>query len=120
MSRPVSADRLLLILLILIAITSCRALVYNIPDISDHKIFPYRVINNNPESIFFFEKDCEDNHLGQVILVKNQELLPNTVCLDDYIDQSKTVAFLIIREDTILYEKYKEQYDEESIFNTFS
>ena len=120
MIRQISAYRVVLFLVSVYIISSCRPLIYNIPDISDHKIFPYRVINNCPDSIFVFEKDCGDNRLGEAIFINNRELFPSTVCLDDYIDHSKTVAFLIIREDTVLYEKYKDPYDEGSIFNIFS
>jgi len=120
MARPISEYPVLLYLVLVLIIASCRPLIYNIPDITDHKIFPYRVINNSPDYVFFFERNCEDNRLGQAIFINKQELLPNAVCLDDYMDHSKTVAFLIIRRDTILYEKYMEPYDEGSIFNTFS
>jgi len=120
MSRPVSADRSLLILLLLLAITSCRALIYNIPDISDHKIFPYRIIENCPDSVFYFESTHEDRSLGKKIFTNHNELLPDAITLDEYINNSKAVAFLIIRDDTVLYQKYKEPYDESSIFNTFS
>jgi CubicO group peptidase (beta-lactamase class C family) len=46
--------------------------------------------------------------------------LPNVETLDDYIEGSKTAAFIIIRNDTILYSKYTGKYQENSIFNIFS
>ena len=60
------------------------------------------------------------NKIGNVILTNNHTLLPNAVSLDDYIMESKTAAFIIIRNDTIIYEKYTKDYQENSIFNTFS
>jgi len=108
------------IILAIAAVVSSCTVIYNIPDLSDYKIFPYRVIKNSPESIFYFSKADSINNLGKVILTNNRTLLPNVVTLDDYIEGSKTAAFIIIRNDTIIYEKYNKNYQENSIFNTFS
>ena len=100
--------------------SSCRTLIYNTPDLSDHNIFPYRVIKNSPESVFYFPKSDTSHHLGKVIYTSYSSLLPNDVTLDDYVEGSKTAALIIIRNDTIIYEKYNKKYQESSIFNTFS
>lgn len=109
----------MLYLTIAAAISSC-ALIYNIPDLTDYKIFPYRIIKNAPKSIFYFPKAEISPDLGKVILVNNNSLLPNVVTLDDYIKGSKVAAFIIIRNDTILYEIYHEKFECNTIFNTFS
>ena len=109
-----------LILAIVIVVTSCRVLIYNIPNLSDYKIFPYRVIRNAPESIFYFKNSDSLKDLGNEILTNYNTLLPNVLTLNDYVERSKTVVLLVIRNDTILYEKYTKNYHENSIFNTFS
>jgi len=109
-----------IILAFLGLITSCRTLIYNTPDLSDHNIFPYRVINNSPESVFYFSKSDTLHNLGKVIYTSYSSLLPNDVSLDDYVEGSKTAALIIIRNDTIIYEKYNKKYQESSIYNTFS
>jgi CubicO group peptidase (beta-lactamase class C family) len=101
-------------------VSSCRTLIYNIPDISDYKIFPSRVIKNSPESIFNFSKPDTLYNLGKVILTNYNKLLPNVKTLDDCIEGSKTAVFIVIRNDTILYSKYNGKYKENSIFNLFS
>jgi CubicO group peptidase (beta-lactamase class C family) len=108
------------IILAIGAVVSSCAVIYNIPELSDYKIFPYRVIKNSPESIFYFSRADTLNDQGKVILISNNKLLPHVVTLDDYIEGSKTAAFIIIRNDTIIYEKYNKKYQENSIFNTFS
>ncbi len=100
--------------------SSCRALIYNTPDLSDHNIFPYRVINNSPESVFYFSKSDTSHNLGKVIYTSYSSLLPNDISLNDYVEGSKTAALIIIRNDTIIYEKYNKKYQESSIYNTFS
>lgn len=111
---------IIIILAIVAVASSCRTLIYNIPNLSDYKIFPYRVIKNSPESIFYFSKSDTLNNLGKVIFTNYNTLLPDVVTLNDYIEGSKTAAFIIIRNDTIIYEKYNKKYQKNSIFNTFS
>lgn len=106
--------------IVFIIMSSCRTLYYNIPELSDYDIFPYRVINPSSDSVFYFHRTEDTDYLGRVLMTNNKELLPDAVSLNDYIKGSKTVAFLIIRNDTILYEKYKSPYTESSIYNTFS
>ena len=111
-------------LAILVAFTiiasACRALIYNVPDITDHELFPCRPIIHDPGSIFYFSKPDSLNNLGERIYANRDFLLPDVVSLDEYIENSKTAAFIIIRNDSILYEKYNKEYRENSIFNTFS
>ena len=111
---------IVIILVIAGMFSSCRTLIYNTPDLSDYKIFPYRVIKNSPESIFYFSKSDTSHNLGKEIYTNYNCLLPNDITLDDYVEESKTAALIIIRNDTILYDKYNEKYQEGSIFNTFS
>jgi len=101
-------------------ITSCRTLIYNTPGLFDYNIFPNRIIKNSPESIFYFSKSDSSHNLGKVIYTNYNSLLPNDKNLDDYVDGSKTAALIIIRNDTIIYEKYNKKYQESTIFNTFS
>jgi len=109
-----------IILISFAVFTSCRAILYNIPDISDHKIFPCREIQNDPGSVFYFAKPDTPSTLGQVIQTNYLPLSANDLPLDQCMEGSCTAAFLIIRNDSILYEKYCKNYQESSIFNIFS
>jgi CubicO group peptidase (beta-lactamase class C family) len=109
-----------IILAIITLGTACRTLIYNIPDISDYKIFPYRVIKNSPDSVFYFHRSDNFEKLGKVIFTNYNYLLPDVKTLDAYIEGSKTAGFIIIRNDSVIYEKYNKKYQENSIFNIFS
>jgi len=100
--------------------SSCRTVVYNFPCISDHKIFPYRTVNNSPESVFRFARSDSLQNLNKKIFVNCHKMLPCVVSLDEYAERSKTAALMIIRDDTVIYEKYCKDYQESSIFNIFS
>ena len=102
----------LLIFISSILLTSCqlgRYVFYNFADIKDHKKFQSRPLSaaNSP---FNFQ-------------VTNNGKFPkelNNIPFDKYLEDNKTVAFLIIKNDTIQYEKYFEGYDRESIVPSFS
>ncbi len=111
---------IIIIPVIAVLVSSCRAVIYNIPCISDHEIFPYRTVKNSPESVFCFTKPDTLQNLGKEIYTNCNNLLPNVVPLDKYLEDSNTAAFLIIRNDTLLYEKYCKNYQENSVFNIFS
>ena len=101
-------------------LSACRALYYNLPDLTDYHIFPYREIKHDPENVFHFIRPDIPLNLGKKICTNYYYLSPDAMPLDDYLDHSKTAAFIIIRNDTLLYEHYCKSYLEESLFNTFS
>ena len=96
--------------------TSCkltRFVVYNFADIRDHKIFPTREIEKGPVE-FQFHK-TEDGNVPDRLWIGGM-----TYHFESYLEKNKTVAFLIIQNDTIQYEKYWRGYDETSIVPSFS
>ena len=99
-----------------VALNSCkvgRFFVYNFADVKDYKKFPDRVAEND-SSVFHFALANE----GKV--PKGIEVDGNTVEFEAFLEENKTLAFLIIKNDTIQYEKYFRKYDEASIVPSFS
>jgi len=111
--------RYLIVLIILVTVfnlTSCkfaRFVIYNFADIKDYKKFPKRELKTN-DNKFYFET------------AKNQEISKKISfdkefsSFEEYLEKNKTVAFLIIKNDTIQYENYFKGYDETSIVASFS
>lgn len=105
-----------LLFLSLVLLQSCklgRFVFYNFANITDHKIFPSRTVEA-PETPFVFP------YVQQPKSPKNITIDETEVTFDEYLSQNKTVAFLIIQNDSIQYEKYFNKYDEESIVASFS
>ena len=103
---------MLLMIIVSSVLTSCqfgRFVFYNFADINDHKKFQSRPLTAN-SSPFNFQTTNEGKFPKAI----------NGVPFDKYLDDNKTVAFLIIRNDTIQYEKYFKGYDKESIVPSFS
>jgi len=76
--------------------------------IDDYRFFPTRKINNNPQQVWHWPKH------------KNYNQIPLTKVLQDEHKKMKTVAFLIIKNDSILSENYYGAYHKDSLSNSFS
>lgn len=123
----------LILFFLLMSLSSCkvgRFFVYNFADINDHKKFPSRDIKKGATKFQF--PIAEKGKVPKEILqygrpTKNQSstspALERKVLSFEFeklLEESKTVAFLIIKNDTIQYEKYWGKYDESSIVPSFS
>lgn len=107
MSKVVS---LLIVALLFAACQLGRFVVYNFADITDHNIFPSRTVNNSPTTFEFQTLDKS----------KVPKLIINDLPLDEFLEKNKTVAFLVIRNDTLLTENYFRGYDQASSVASFS
>jgi CubicO group peptidase (beta-lactamase class C family) len=104
---------LLMALLITSGCTQGRFVKWNFADRRDYKKFPSRPLPASPTPF----------HYG----VPAQELGPRVVTVggtdvpfDHWLEDHKTVAFLVIRHDTILYERYFKGYDSAQVHPSFS
>lgn len=102
----------LLIIITSTIFTSCqlgRFVIYNFADIKDYKKFQSRPLTaaNSPYNF-------ETTNSGKI-----PKEIEGTQ-FDQYLEDNKTVAFLIIKNDTIQYERYFKGYDKQSIVPSFS
>lgn len=103
-------------LIFALIITSCqvgRSVYYNFANITDYKIFPYRTATNDPVKFTFTEP-------GKPKAPRTLTFGDKEYDFDEYLIKNKTVAFLIIKNDTLYCEKYFRGYNEESVVNSFS
>lgn len=98
-----------------------RMVVWNYPDFDDHRKFPSRTIHpdtSRKSSTFRFprkQKDTASDYAPQQIEIDGQ---PRD--FDSLLQAQNTAAFLIIKNDTLFYEKYFEGYDQGTLMNPFS
>lgn len=109
MHRKLSLAISLTILLVLSSCQVGRYVIYNFADINDHKKFPARELA--ADSVHYQFHRTTNGVIPRKI---------NDGPFDGYLEDHKTVAFLIIRNDTIHYEKYFSGYDDKSIVPSFS
>ncbi|WP_321368781.1 serine hydrolase [uncultured Draconibacterium sp.] len=107
------------LILILFFCHSCtvitRSAKYFKADIDDYKIFPFTEIDTGNDS-FSFETSNKDI-LENFVIDKNDS---SSLKLDEYLSKTSTTAFLVIRNDSILFEKYYKGYDRTQFSTLFS
>jgi CubicO group peptidase (beta-lactamase class C family) len=109
---------LLSLFLLLVLLTGChvgRYFYWNFADIRDHKKFASRPVAASND-VFTFEKK-NDN---AAFPVKKIGFKGKAVDLEAFLKKSKTVAFAVIKNDTVVYEYYAKKYDEKSVVPSFS
>lgn len=102
----------------IILLNSChvaRYIVWNFADINDVEKFPVFEIDKSKKT-FRFHK----NNPLQTQNIADINIDNNIQTLEEFLEDNRTAAFLVIKNDTLKYEKYFEQYNEESIFPSFS
>ena len=94
-----------------------RYVFLNSPDVYDYKKLPSRTIKNEVNDKFQFRVADGFNINSIVPLTVNKRTVDN---LDTFLEGSGTTAFIIIRNDTILYEKYFNGHDHNTYCKAFS
>jgi CubicO group peptidase (beta-lactamase class C family) len=110
--------RFFVLAVLIIIMHSChvgRYFYWNFADAKDYKKFPSLEIETG-ELDFKFHKSNSWTDL----LVESFTIAEETDFLSVFLDKHKTLAFLVIRNDTILYENYFSGYDESSVIPSFS
>jgi CubicO group peptidase (beta-lactamase class C family) len=85
--------------------------------VEDYRLFAKNKIGNS-ENVFRFGRAEEKiiyPHAGRLLGSTQHDL-----AFDDVLQASKSHAFIIIKDDKIIYEKYLNGYDSTSVFQTFS
>lgn len=93
-----------------------RFFIYNFADIRDYKKFPKIDIPRQDKPFLFAAKAATDSvKTPKSIAIKKKEY-----DFTGFLDKTKSVAFLIIRNDSLLYQYYGQGYTESSIVPSFS
>ncbi len=96
-----------------------RFVIYNFAGINDYKKFPQKEITKKGPS--FQYENGPDSLYRKISELKITGEKFGTKGLSDYLnEETKTVAFMVIKNDSILFEEYYEGFDESSIVTSFS
>ena len=93
---------------------TARMVRYNFADIQDYQIFDNRPLLH-ADTAFHFAKSNAKLTFPDGIFDKNA-----AATMDEFIAKNNTVAFLVIKNDTILYENYANGYTETNLVPSFS
>lgn len=106
--------------LLLCIFNSChvgRFIVYNFADIQDHKKFPDKALHKSDQPFYFKEVAANDTLLK---LPKNIHRKKKKITFEEMLSTSGTIAFLAIRNDSILYQWYRPGKDKSTVVPSFS
>lgn len=108
---------------LLILLSSCGNLFKfrkaGVPNNNDYKFFANQKIGNGTEP-FRFKLPVGDPQLGTSIEVDSRKIDASDQPLELFLKEHKTLSFLIIRNDTILYQYYDPSKNDTSIVTSFS
>ena len=91
-----------------------RLVTWRGADVADYKRFPNRPLTASPHPFFFAQSDDESR-----VRAAFRTAVP-TDSLDAFLARNATQAFLVIQDDTILYEHYFNGARRDSIVTSFS
>ncbi len=97
--------------------TSVKTIVYNLANHKDYKRFPNDTIASAEVPFVFTTQLLRPEDILVEKQVKNKRKI---VPLADFLESTKNIAFLIIRNDTLLFEKYGRGYEASSRVSSFS
>lgn len=100
-----------------------RALAWLDSDIDDYKRFPKRVVYNAPPRFDFQQPSAEIRQryaraFDTITYVQDKKNV--TKNFGEFLKQTETIAFLVIKNDVLLYEGYFNGYDHNSTVTSFS
>ncbi|MBN1338056.1 MAG: serine hydrolase [Bacteroidales bacterium] len=102
---------------IMILITSCHAgryFLWNFPDLNDHKKFPSSPVMAGTEKMNFFRGETFP------FVIPEDYAGADFAGLEEFLEKTGTVSYLVVVKDTIVFEKYFQGYQHESIIPSFS
>ncbi len=111
--------KLIVFSVLVIIFESChvgRFFYWNTADINDHKRFDNRPLSPSDKVFNFYENT--GNHQFNIPDTLFYKKKP--VKLEQLLDKSGTVAFLIIKNDTVFYENYLNNREKEDVIPSFS
>ncbi|MEZ5196240.1 MAG: serine hydrolase [Bacteroidales bacterium] len=93
-----------------------RFFYWNFADLNDHKKFPKLEIQKGNNTFKFFEP----NRNEEFDIPESFSRKDSYENLDQFLEAKETVAFLVVRNDTLIYENYFSDYDKASVIPSFS
>lgn len=95
-----------------------RVIAYGESDTKDYKIFDERPIRKGNDT-YFYNKNENDDLGNEIIRYKYKDVIKEK-SLEELLRDSETTAFIVIKDDNNIYEKYFNGYERDSINTSFS
>ncbi len=109
-------------LVLVVLLSSCRPIIYNVPNVTDYKIFKTETIDKSsspcqiPKSAI--TSTLPDEFLWAIS--NDDDKVYNYKSPEDFLISQGTLSFIVIKNDTIVYEKYFNGFEPDSLRTIFS
>jgi len=110
------------ILVLVVLLSSCRSIIYNAPNVTDYKIFNTQLIEKSSKP-FQIPRSSKSSTLPDEFLwaiSNDDDKVYNYKTPEDFLISQGTLSFIVIKNDTIVYEKYFNGFEPDSIRTIFS
>ena len=97
--------------------TALKTAIHNFADLDDHGIFATRPVEAAPAAAPLRSLVRVPRFMSEM-RVPDEDGVQRP--LDEYLDRTDTAAFVVLRDDRIVYERYARGYDARSLLNSFS
>lgn len=101
----------------LVGCTLLNTVVHNFPDLDDHRIFANRTVGRPQAASRLRELSAVP---GFITDLQVPDEAGARMTLERYLADTRTVAFVVMHDDRVVYEHYARGYDAGSLFNSFS
>ena len=109
-------------LVLVVLLSSCRSIIYNAPNVTDYKIFNTQLIEKSSKPVqiprSLSSSTLPDEFLWAISNDDNK--VYNYKSPEDFLISQGTLSFIVIKNDTIVYEKYFNGFEPDSIRTIFS
>lgn len=95
-----------------------RSVRYNAPGVTDYQLFASHPIHREGEVSPFVRSTR--NQLPPAADWAQGKWFKEGMSSEDYLQKTGTAAFLVLHNDTLVYEKYFDGFEEDDLFNSFS
>jgi CubicO group peptidase (beta-lactamase class C family) len=92
-----------------------RELFMNLGTVYDYRVLPERKLDASPDPFLFNTDTSRD-----VLVQETFEINPDIPDLDAFLEETGTQAFLVIQDDTVIFERYFMEYQRDSIVTSYS
>lgn len=116
--------RLSILLILTILLSACRfgrMAVIQMPGQHDFKLQPAQNISKGDAPVFQFARSpLATQQQFELLRIPDSKNLQDSMVLEKILKRNHVAAFLLIRNDTLLYEKYFGKYNADRYFTSFS
>lgn len=94
-----------------------RVLYYEAPDAETYKAFPQAIVQKSDSAFHFIRTGKKREDLDSLLVLDGDN---QSLSFDNYFKNGKLNAFIVIRNDSILYERYSPNYSDSTLTTVFS